>query len=166
MKNYYIILGLNKNCSTHDVKIAYKRLAKLWHPDKNKSQNAQETFIEIHEAYEILSNPIKRRLHDQLIFNDYSYDIKSLPEKYKEYNSFVFQAKSKAHSVSKMNYDLFLEKIFLGVGKAKYIFWGFIGLILVIVSFLIILDGKIGEIVLPMLFGILMLKQAYDGLIK
>lgn len=166
MKNYYKILGLKSDCSIQDVKLAYKKLAKIWHPDKNKSKNAHEFFIEIHEAYEILIDPSKRKLYDQLNQDHISSNLQNNSEKYNHYNSFVFKARESAASLSKMNFDLFLEKMFLGIGKTKYIFWGFIGLILIIVCLKILLEGKIGDIIIPMIFGLLILKQAYDGLTK
>jgi len=51
VKDSYTILGVNRNASDQEIKIAYKRLAKKYHPDYNKSPNAQEQFIELNNAY-------------------------------------------------------------------------------------------------------------------
>jgi len=66
-KDYYKILGLNKNASAEEIKKAYRRLAKQYHPDANPGNKAaQERFKEINEANEVLSDPEKRRKYDQL----------------------------------------------------------------------------------------------------
>eukprot|EP00667_Euglena_gracilis_P005442 EG_transcript_5478 len=60
----YGILGLRRSSSDRDVKRAYKRLALKWHPDRNKSPEAKEKFIQIQQAYDVLSDPAKRRDYD------------------------------------------------------------------------------------------------------
>ena len=60
----YKVLGVNRGATTQEIKKAYKNLAKEWHPDKNDSPNAQNKFIEINAAYEILSDTEKRRRYD------------------------------------------------------------------------------------------------------
>lgn len=69
-KNYYDILQVNKNASPEIIEKAYKVLAKKYHPDlqeeKNKKQ-AEEILKEINEAYEILSNPEKKKNYDNLL---------------------------------------------------------------------------------------------------
>ncbi|MDO9565557.1 MAG: J domain-containing protein [Candidatus Desulfaltia sp.] len=71
-KNYYEILGVEKNASVEDVKRAYRKLAKKYHPDKNPgNKQAEETFKEINEANEVLSDPEKKARYDQ-ISNSYS----------------------------------------------------------------------------------------------
>lgn len=64
-KDYYAILGVNKNASREDVKKAYKQLAKKFHPDLNKEPGAQEKFKEINEAAAVLGDPDKRTRYDQ-----------------------------------------------------------------------------------------------------
>ena len=60
-KNYYEILGVEKNASKEDIKRAYRKLAKQYHPDKNPGdKQAEEKFKEINEANEVLSNPEKK----------------------------------------------------------------------------------------------------------
>lgn len=66
-KDYYQTLGIAKNASDKDIKQAYRRLARKYHPDVNPSNKAaQEKFKEINEAYEVLSDPEKRRKYDTL----------------------------------------------------------------------------------------------------
>jgi len=64
-KDFYKILGVSKTASADDIKKSYRKLAVEFHPDKNKSKEAEEKFKEINEAYEVLSNPQKRQNYDQ-----------------------------------------------------------------------------------------------------
>jgi len=63
-KDYYEILGVPRNASQEEIKKAFRRLARKYHPDINKSPEAQEKFKEINEAYQVLSDPEKRKLYD------------------------------------------------------------------------------------------------------
>lgn len=63
--DYYEILGVSKGASEREIKSAYRKLAVKWHPDKNKSQEAERRFKEINEAYEVLSDTKKRQAYDQ-----------------------------------------------------------------------------------------------------
>uniref|UniRef100_A0A8C9DLD2 DnaJ homolog subfamily C member 16 n=1 Tax=Prolemur simus TaxID=1328070 RepID=A0A8C9DLD2_PROSS len=60
----YRILGVSRTASQADIKKAYKKLAREWHPDKNKDPGAEDKFIQISKAYEILSNEEKRAHYD------------------------------------------------------------------------------------------------------
>ncbi len=64
-KDYYEVLGVSKDASDEEIKRAFRRLAKQYHPDVNKSPDAEAKFKEIGEAYAILSDPEKRRQYDQ-----------------------------------------------------------------------------------------------------
>ncbi|XP_051119153.1 uncharacterized protein LOC127243267 [Andrographis paniculata] len=65
--DYYEILNVGRTATDDDLKKAYRRLAMKWHPDKNPNNKdqAEAKFIEISEAYEVLSDPNKRRIYDQ-----------------------------------------------------------------------------------------------------
>ena len=65
-KDYYKILGVGRDASAEDIKRAYRKLARQFHPDRNKNKNAEEKFKEANEANEVLSDPKKRRAYDQL----------------------------------------------------------------------------------------------------
>lgn len=66
-KDYYRILGVDRNASEQDIKRAYRRLARQFHPDVNPGdKQAEERFKEINEAYEVLSDPAKREKYDRL----------------------------------------------------------------------------------------------------
>lgn len=66
MANYYDVLGVEKNASTAQIKSAYRKLALKWHPDRNKAEGAEKKFKEINQAYEVLSDPKKKELYDQV----------------------------------------------------------------------------------------------------
>ena len=65
-RDYYEVLGVNRDCSEEDLKKSYRRLAMKWHPDRNPDNpKAEEHFKEAKEAYEILSDANKRAAYDQ-----------------------------------------------------------------------------------------------------
>src|SRR5256712_8997639 len=63
-KDYYKTLGVPKNASTGDIKKAYRKLARQYHPDVNRKPDAEKKFKEINEANEVLSDPEKRKRYD------------------------------------------------------------------------------------------------------
>ncbi len=64
-KDYYKVLGLEKNASSQDVKKAFRKLARQYHPDVNSNGEATAKFKEINEANEVLGNPEKRKKYDE-----------------------------------------------------------------------------------------------------
>jgi curved DNA-binding protein len=65
-RDYYKILGVERAATADQVKTAYRRLARKYHPDVSKEKNAEERFKEVQEAYEVLKDPEKRAAYDQL----------------------------------------------------------------------------------------------------
>lgn len=68
-KDYYKILGVSRDAKPDDIRKAYRKLAKQYHPDVNKSPDAEEKYKEINEAYEVLKDPAKREKYDTLGMN-------------------------------------------------------------------------------------------------
>lgn len=65
-KDYYTVLGVDRKSSQDEIKHAYRRLARKYHPDVSKEQHAEEKFKNLQEAYEVLKDPEKRAAYDQL----------------------------------------------------------------------------------------------------
>ena len=68
-RDYYEVLGISKDASDDEIKAAYRKLARKYHPDVCKEPNAKEKFTEVSEAYEVLSDKDKRSQYDQFGFN-------------------------------------------------------------------------------------------------
>jgi curved DNA-binding protein len=68
-KDYYEILGVSRDAKPEDIRKAYRKLAKKYHPDVNKEAGAEEKYKEINEAYEVLKDPDKRQKYDTLGMN-------------------------------------------------------------------------------------------------
>lgn len=97
-KDYYQILGVDKNASEKEVRQAYRKLAFQYHPDKNKDNpSATEKMKEINEAYAILSNQVKRREYDALR---------------ERYGDFAYQHFRQAHSTEDIFRGSDINKIF------------------------------------------------------
>jgi curved DNA-binding protein len=65
-KDYYQTLGVSREATAEDIKTAYRKLARKYHPDVSKEANAQQRMQEVNEAYAVLSDPEKRAAYDQL----------------------------------------------------------------------------------------------------
>lgn len=95
MPDYYAILGIQSNATSGQIKVAYRRLALQYHPDKNpENQLAEKKFIEIAEAYEVLSNSVKRDKYDRGLeldikegFEDFRSRRRPPPQYYNQYKA-------------------------------------------------------------------------------
>lgn len=72
---YYALFGVSENAPMFEIKIAYRKLVKKYHPDKNKDQYSQDTIKLLNIAYEVLSDPNKRANYTQLKFNTDHKDV-------------------------------------------------------------------------------------------
>lgn len=64
-RDYYEVLGVSKNADKKEIKKAYRKLAKEYHPDRNKAEDAETKFKEVQEAYDVLSDEDKKKAYDQ-----------------------------------------------------------------------------------------------------
>ena len=62
--DYYKILGIPRNATQEEIRRAYRKRARKYHPDVNKDKNAEEEFKRVNEAHEVLKDPEKRKLYD------------------------------------------------------------------------------------------------------
>lgn len=109
MKNYYAILQIPEDSNRDDIQKTYRRLAKQYHPDVNKSPDAHEKFCEITEAYEFLMNHWP--LHMGQYANQTSYEQKY--NEYRqtdEYERFRRETRERAHKQAKMRYEKFRKQ--------------------------------------------------------
>lgn len=97
-KDYYEILGVNKEATDSDIKKAYKKLALQLHPDKNKSPGAAEAFKAIGNAVSVLTDPEKRKQYDM-----YGSEAANLPNR---------QSSSNMHYSRGFEADLTAEELF------------------------------------------------------
>ena len=74
MEDYYSILLIDRNSTKIEIKESYKRLALKYHPDRNREEGAEEHFKKISEAYQVLSDPHKRKIYDSSGNIDFSFD--------------------------------------------------------------------------------------------
>ena len=106
-RDYYEVMGLARDASPDDIKRAYRRLARKYHPDVSKEPDAEERFKELGEAYEVLRDPEKRAAYDQL------------GDRYKEGQEFKpppnwhFDFESESHPGA---FSDFFETLFGGLG--------------------------------------------------
>lgn len=129
--NYYKRLGLSKNASKEDIKKAFRQLALQYHPDRNKSPDAAQRFIEVNEAYLILYDDEARQKYDKEY--DYHFRKEFVPREepsyqydYNQNNSSVFNdpdlnnwsknAREQGNEYAKMAFDEF-SKMVIGFVK-------------------------------------------------
>ena len=109
-KDYYKIMGVNTDASFQDIKTAYRKLARKYHPDISKEPNAEELFKEMGEAYETLKDPVKRAEYDRYLQNK-EFNQKQHAQQSTDFNEGSFQFQG-----GEFDSDLF-ESLF---GHARY----------------------------------------------
>lgn len=109
-KDYYKIMGVSQTASEKEIKTAYRKLARKFHPDISKEPRAEEQFKEMGEAYEVLKDPVKRAEYDQYIKN------KEFNQRQRTQHSAGHQERSYQSQGGQFDTDFF-ESLF---GHARY----------------------------------------------
>ena len=84
IKGYYAIMEVSEHANYREIRTAFRRLAKKYHPDLNNSEQAEEMIKKINVAFEVLSDKEKRREYDSICFNDNNYLPKQKEENHNE----------------------------------------------------------------------------------
>lgn len=114
MKNYYKILGVDTDCDIDDIKKAYRSLSLKYHPDKNSSSNAKDKFIEITEAYKVLSDKSRREKYDKKYRKKYGTSDRDVPlgvSFEEEYTRWEKESRAKANRDANMPYEKFAKQV-------------------------------------------------------
>lgn len=106
-KDYYQVLGVARDVSPEDLKRAYRKLARKYHPDVSKEENAEEKFKEVQEAYEVLQDPKKRAAYDQLGSNWQAGQEFKPPPDWEPQSEFQYNGGFRAGSFSDFFENLF-----------------------------------------------------------
>lgn len=170
--DYYSVLGISQRATKSEIKKAYRELALKWHPDKNKSPNAHEKFIEINQAYLILFDDearVKYDLEYDYYFKSDSTDTKSTfstePEEKVEneptfrdetLRDWTVNAKQQAEQYATMSFDDFAKMIGAIVKEVGaqsmtaiiYAISGVVGASAVFSLIFGITEGNVGQIIL------------------
>ena len=116
--DYYKILGVDKSASQDDVKKAYKKLARKYHPDLNPNDpDAHRKFQEINEANEVLSDPEKRKKYDQYGENwKHADEFEAQQQQYRQYQNGQGGGAYWSSSGDGSEFSDFFEQMFGGMG--------------------------------------------------
>lgn len=143
----YNILGVNHNASLKEIKAAYRALAKQYHPDVSTEINAEAKFIAITEAYEILSDPNKRKRYD---LTKSSSGSRNTNRRYEASTNRAREAaRKKAHKYKDMDYKRFESEYFSSFGAffiPKFLGclgMGIISLIILIIILMLIIKYEL-----------------------
>jgi curved DNA-binding protein len=108
-KDYYGVMGVDRKASAEEIKQAYRKLARKYHPDVSKEPGAEEKFKEVGEAYETLKDPEKRAAYDQLGSHRPGQDFRPPPGWERHFGSGTFSFE-----------DLDLGDLFAGMGGGMH----------------------------------------------
>ena len=114
MKDYYRILGLERDASPDLIRQRFRELAFEYHPDVSKHSNADEVFIEIYEAYDILSQPERKHNYDMLYdwyLNKAAHHVPDEEKAKSDIQNFSVSAREKASQKAKVRYRDFIRDL-------------------------------------------------------
>lgn len=147
MLDYYKLLNINKKATNDEIKKAYRVAALFWHPDKNKSEQAHQKFIDITEAYNILLDPYKRKVYDELFGeqtdiilrpNQPNYEKNDVNVKRKVYNEWIKEERRKAEKLTFISADKILTEGFHFIDQYGWVIF----IVFMLIWFIIFLNLK------------------------
>jgi DnaJ-class molecular chaperone len=131
-KTYYEILSLKATATQEEIKRAYRKKAMESHPDVNASPGATEVFVQINEAYAILSDAQKRQVYNQKLRDEHarsagvSYAQNMQGSHDATYRQWVQQAQAQAAANARMNYQDFKRTRFMQVEESVFLYLQFV----------------------------------------
>jgi len=147
MLDYYKLLNINKRATNDEIKKAYRVAALFWHPDKNKSEQAHQKFIDITEAYNILLDPHKRKVYDELFDEEKDIILKPKQPQYEQnrknekrnsYYEWIKEEQKKAEKLTFISVDKILTEGFHFIDEYGWVIFA----IFMIIWFIIFLTYK------------------------
>jgi curved DNA-binding protein CbpA len=138
--NYYEILGTKESASQEDIVQAFRKLAKIYHPDLNKEFDAKINFIRVFEAYSLLKDEEKRKIYDDMTFG------RGRETDENKFNSWNETAQEEAEYYSGLKYKIFAEKVLKNVVAAAKFSKKILGFFALMITF-----GIAGMIIQPTL---------------
>ena len=127
-KDYYETLGVKRDATDSDIKSAYRKLARKYHPDINKTKEAEEKFKDINEAYEVLGDKNKRQRYDSLGANWQSGADYTPPPGFENFNFNFNQGGAQSFNFGGEGFSDFFSSLFgdmMGQGAVHNNFGGF-----------------------------------------
>ncbi len=119
IKDYYAILGVEKNATKEEIKKAYRKLARLYHPDRNPDPEAEEKFKEINEAYHVLSDDEKKEEYDRILKSGDESKFRDFMEYIQEFIESIIKGEREKAKRPKKGQDIRL-KLYLTLEEAAF----------------------------------------------
>ena len=119
IKDYYKILGVEKNATKDEIKKAYRKLARLYHPDRNPDPEAEEKFKEINEAYHVLSDDEKREEYDRILRSGDENKFRDFMEYIQEFIESIIKGEREKARRPRKGQDIRL-KLYLSLEEAAF----------------------------------------------
>ena len=157
--DYYAILGVSSSATHDDLRATFRQLAKRYHPDVSSEPDAADRFREVYEAYEVLSDSLKRQQYDAL--RTAAGAAASTDDRERQYDEWASAARKRASTYARMNYDDFVRTVFQATkATAQFSMGAIVALCMFAVAALLI--GYVGPfVILIAIFGGLALLAAY-----
>lgn len=136
MSDYYKILGVTKDFDQIQIRKAFRKLALQYHPDKNKnSEESKQKFMEIVQAYEVLSDEKSRERYDSNIINDKNFEKFNWTPPADFANFYSYENLKRQYNENQISGGMWeiSEKANAGLWKATFILLGSLGLISVFI---------------------------------